>query len=453
MSENRFWSARLLCELILIGLICTGTALAQMDPPSPPTKPAGNPPDAATKTRARQVTRSATVEKAVGTASENKAPQPAEDPWFTTQREQINAATAPAERTRLQFQLADQLAEAGMKSEAIAELHLLAAEERFDPSGLFNIGNRLVRLGDAPGAIEAYRKAIDQRKGNYSRALNNLGVVLLEMGQWDQSYDALTSALRLERFRYAEASYNLGRLYAARGEKDLAIREWRRVLAVDPQHARAALAIRDSGSDGNITITKKTAGMPASEDKVNDKPRAAPATRALTVDQASYDLLQRARNDRDHGRNEAAAQEYRGLLARTGGYFAPANLELAYALIALRRNDEAITSLLAVSRNDGARYPIAYYHLGRLYELDGQLKLAEENYGRAAVAYADDNPQFLLDLSRVREKLGDFAGALSTFELYVQACERAGQKPDWADERVSRLRHKITGSPAAPPRK
>ena len=57
-----------------------------------------------------------------------------------------------------------------------------------------------------------------------------------------------------------------------------------------------------------------------------------------------------------------------------GGYFPPANLELSYSLIELRRNDEAIDSLLLVAQKDGARLPISYYHLGRLYEMRGDLK-------------------------------------------------------------------------------
>src|SRR6185369_9484048 len=112
--------------------------------------------------------------------------------------------------------------------------------------------NSLARLDDNNGAVEAYRKAIDQRKGNYSRALNNLGVVLLRIGRWDESYDALLSALKLESFRYSEASYNLGRLYAARGQSDLAVREWRRALAVDPKHSAAAAALSRGAEDDVI---------------------------------------------------------------------------------------------------------------------------------------------------------------------------------------------------------
>ena len=53
---------------------------------------------------------------------------------------------------------------------------------------------------------------------------------MLRQGRWDEAYEAFISALKLENFRYAEASYNLGRLYAARGQNDLAVREWRRAL-------------------------------------------------------------------------------------------------------------------------------------------------------------------------------------------------------------------------------
>ncbi|MCM3900213.1 MAG: tetratricopeptide repeat protein, partial [Pyrinomonadaceae bacterium] len=147
---------------------------------------------------------------------------------IATLRDEINTATNEQARARLQLKLVGQLVSAGLKQEAIAELKMMSEEERFDPQGFYNIANAQVRLGDSEGAIRSYRKAIEQRKGHYSRASNNLGVVLLRSGQWDEAYEALMSALRQESFRYAEASFNLGRLYAARGENDLAVREWRR---------------------------------------------------------------------------------------------------------------------------------------------------------------------------------------------------------------------------------
>ena len=69
--------------------------------------------------------------------------------------------------------------------------------------------------------------------------------MFLRSGRLDEAQKALQSALTLESFRYAEASYNLGRVYSARGQNDLAVREWRRALRVDPQHEAAADALKD----------------------------------------------------------------------------------------------------------------------------------------------------------------------------------------------------------------
>lgn len=167
-------------------------------------------------------------------------------------RAQLEAAKTDNERGRLQRMLIDYLVALGKKNEAIAELRLMSRAERLDPIGFYNIGNGLARLGDTDTAIDAYRKAIEQRHGNYARAFNNLGVMFLRQGRWDEAQDALATALRLENFRYSEASYNLGRVYAARGEAALAIREWSRSLAVAPDHADAAIALaRAYAEDGS----------------------------------------------------------------------------------------------------------------------------------------------------------------------------------------------------------
>src|SRR5215510_535838 len=110
-------------------------------------------------------------------------------------RDQIEAAANDADRNRLKLKL--------------AELNSIANSNGFDPVGFYNLGNSFARLGESEAAIAAYKSAINQRNGRYSRAYNNLGVVLLRAGRWDEAYDALLSALQLESFRYAEASYNL----------------------------------------------------------------------------------------------------------------------------------------------------------------------------------------------------------------------------------------------------
>ncbi|MDQ3472888.1 MAG: tetratricopeptide repeat protein, partial [Acidobacteriota bacterium] len=341
----------------------------------------------------------------------------------------------------------EQMLAQGLKQEALAELHSLAAENRFDPQGFYNIGNAFARLDATNAAISAYRKAIEQRKGNYSRASNNLGVILLRQGFWDQAYEAFLGALRTENFHYAEASYNLGRLYAARGETDRAVREWNRAIAVDPKHSAAAQALKGAGGLSR-SAAKSTAGPRATETNQvtarneNALSTANSAGSAYTLDPENHQLLQRARDAHEQGRYEEAVDSFRRVIARQGGYFSPANLELSYSLMELRRNDEAITALLLVAEKDAARFPIVHYHLGRLYELRGDLSLAEENYLRATQAHQVDNAQFLLNLSGVREKRGDFAGALVAMENYIKRKEQLGQKPEWSDSRLASLREK-----------
>ena len=237
---------------VLLLTFCCVVAHAQMEPvkaPSPGVGASGE-----TRTRARRVaeasddTSAASPQEARQSSEVNReepavADQAPKVDRITALRAQINEATDRDERARLQRTLVDYLIALKRRSEAIKELRAMMREERIDPVGFYNIGNALARLGDTPTAIDAYRKAIDQRRGNYARALNNLGVLLIRQERWDEALEALSSALKLENFRYGEASYNLGRVYAARRETKLAINEWTRALAAQPDHLDAALLL------------------------------------------------------------------------------------------------------------------------------------------------------------------------------------------------------------------
>ena len=391
-------------------------------------------------------------------------------------RDEMDAAPNEQARARLQLKLVDHFIAAGLKQEAIVALKAMSEEDRFDPQSFYNIGNAQARLGESEGAIKSYRKAIDQRKGRYSRAANNLGVMLLRTGQWDEAYEVFMSALRQENFRYSEASFNLGRLYAARGEQDLAVREWRRAVAVDPGHEAAARALSNTGNASNIAIASRVlrpspgasarrtdgssisarltsndeATKPASPGASKTRSNGSRRLPSYTIDPEAFALMQRGRTARERGRNEEAADNYRQVLARTGGYFPPVNLELSYVLMTLKRLDEAIATLLPVTVRDGNELPISHYHLARLYEARGDLKLAEDYYSRAAEAYSESNSQFFLDIGRVREKQGNLAGALESLEQYVRGMERQGHKPEWSDERLTALRQKLAASQPKP---
>jgi tetratricopeptide (TPR) repeat protein len=130
------------------------------------------------------------------------------------------------------------------------------------------------------------------------------------------------------------------------------------------------------------------------------------------------------------------------VLSRNNGFFPPANLELSFVLSDLQRHEEAAETLANVAKREGARYPIAYYHLGRQYEKLGRLSLAAEAFEKAVASYGEDNPQFLLDLSRVREKEGNAEAALTAMESYVRISQGQGRTLDWAAERLNQLREK-----------
>lgn len=444
----------------------SATASPEVKVEAEPSKPAAaETPKIATDEQSREA---ATETGAESTATREAEIKPksstpekaAADPAVSELRDQIEAAGTAAEKTRLQLQLVELLVAKGAKQDAVNELHAMTAIERFDPQGLYNIGNALARLGDAEGAIRAYRKAIEQRKGRYSRAFNNLGVIELRQGHWDEAYEAFMSALRLENFRYAEASYNLGRLYATRGESDLALREWKRALTVNPEHVAAKQALAGSANFSRVAVSDASAKKPAEKGTAAAPLKAQPVAAAssprpmktgrpvtLAVDRETFGYLQNARAARERNRPEDAVTNFRRVIARMDGYFVPANLELSYVLISLKRYDEAIVALLPVTQQDGVRYPISFYHLARLYEMSGELKLAEENFSRAASSYRHENAQFLLDVSRVREKLGDVQGALTVLEEYLALMTQKNLKPDWSDARLASLRGKLAAAP------
>ena len=117
--------------------------------------------------------------------------------------------------------------------------------------------------------------------------------------------------------------------------------------------------------------------------------------------------------------------------------------------MSLKRYDEARANLQMVVDRDGARYPISYFHLARVFESQGDLKQAEEFFREQRRPFPLENPQFLLDVSRVRELQGNFKGALEAMEQYLHLIKQQGQTPSWSDERLTALREKGVRCPGS----
>jgi tetratricopeptide (TPR) repeat protein len=446
-----------------------------------------------------------TVEKAAAKAEAPPVVSDEANAEVEALRARAESAASPAERGRLRLGLAERLAELGRGTEAAQLLRSMLDEERFDPQLFYNAGNALARLEQSVDAVAGYRKAIAQRRGNYSRAQHNLGVVLTRLGRWEEAEEALRAALRLESNQYAEASYSLGRLHALRGDAALAAVEWERTLRLSPDHAFAAVALARALAEGgeseralalldafgqraqrrgadvprevavargeivaeaNVVAARRAVGLKEEsvveasargESGATGTSRLPDATELLrgaraskgsaspvpVVNNRAYTFLLGARAARADERNEEAVGLYRRAMREGGGYLAPANMELGFTLASMRRHEEAVTALLAVVRKEGARHPLVFYHLGRLYEYLGRLGEAGEAFARAAELAGEESPQFYVDLSRVREREGRGREALSAAEAYVRGTARAaGGTPDWARERVESLRKK-----------
>jgi len=382
-----------------------------------------------------------------------------------------------AERVQASRELVELLISQNKREEAVSELRRMFVEDRFDPVGFYNIGNQFARLNDPAAAANAYRKAIEQRRGNYAKASNNLGVVLMRVGDLDAAQDAFQIALRQENFTYAEASYNLGRLYDRRGETGFAINAWQRALSLQPTHTEArlalaralayegdtktALALLRSAQIPNDDVTQqKVAGerrmiteivaRNSVADRNGARPNGTRSNPALNVSPATYDLLKRARAARDGGRLEEAITLYRQAAKSHGEILPPASLELGFVLSGLKRSDEAIAMLEQLAEKRGKDYPLAYYHLARFYEHANRLEEAAINFTRAVELLNTTEPQIYLDLSRVREKQNDFAGALQATESYLTIVGKTERTPEGIVERLARLRLKVAAQRQAP---
>jgi len=104
------------------------------------------------------------------------------------------------------------------------------------PESEYNRGIRARVAKDWPTAVDAFRKAINQRAA-FPEAWNELGYALRNQGRYAESLEAYDEALRL-RPNFPEALEYLGEAYVKLGRLADARRILQRLRPLDPGRAR-----------------------------------------------------------------------------------------------------------------------------------------------------------------------------------------------------------------------
>jgi tetratricopeptide (TPR) repeat protein len=154
-------------------------------------------------------------------------------------------------RSHVYFALAAALERLGREREIIDVYTRLSAVRPDLAAAHFNRAVYLRRFGRLDEAAVAYRVAIDLGIEGKADAWSNLGVVLGELERHDESRDAFARAIAADA-QWTPALYNLGLLHEEFGEREAALEQFERVLAIDPDHhdafarlVRASIARRD----------------------------------------------------------------------------------------------------------------------------------------------------------------------------------------------------------------
>lgn len=114
------------------------------------------------------------------------------------------------------------------------------------PAALFQQGVDAQQRGDYPGAIEAYRRLLQQQPNSFE-AEANLGAALAHIGRLDEAITAYRAALKLDPASAAVRA-NLGLAFYKKGDVASAADEFARILHGDPQNLRIAILLGDSYS-------------------------------------------------------------------------------------------------------------------------------------------------------------------------------------------------------------
>ena len=129
------------------------------------------------------------------------------------------------------------LAHAGLHQwDRAADCYRKAAQGAPENQLMFELwGEGLQEKGDMPGAMAAWRRALQLQPG-YLDASINLGVALAQAGRTDEAISLLTAAIQSHprEEHTADAYVNLGTVYMHRGEWDAAEAAYQQALNLNP---------------------------------------------------------------------------------------------------------------------------------------------------------------------------------------------------------------------------
>jgi tetratricopeptide (TPR) repeat protein len=339
-------------------------------------------------------------------------------------------------------------------------------------------GIQAERTGNSDGAIAAYRRAL-QQEPNLAVASGNLGVLYLQKGLQDDAAVALTKGLSgqslpvyhkalakimVDKKFYVLALYHYGEaarkapadagilagqaeVYAAQGQTDRAIDEYRRALLLDPSHEQASLSLSDiyiqqNKQDSALDLLKKASLANPRSSKIH-LVLADMFEKKGDLKQAEYERLLGGKKtavvDAEPAKPEGiilgdqlavkgdvdkAAEAYRVALKQQPDSIEP-HEKLGTLYFKAGHEGEAILAYREAVHL-GSTNADVYYNLGQLYEKRNQLDEAVVSYKRAI----EKKPAF----AEARLKLAEIRlGRGNTQEAIEQYVEFLKLKPESAD--------------------
>ena len=339
-------------------------------------------------------------------------------------------------------------------------------------------GLQAERSGNIDGAIAGYRRALQKEPG-LAVASGNLGLLYLQKGLQDDAAVALTKGIAgqplpayhkalgkimtdrkfyaLALYHYGEASAKLpadaavlagqAEVYAAQGQTDRAVDEFRRALLLDPSHEQASLALagiylQQNQQEAALNLLKKASTanprssslhlMLADIYEKNGDAKQAEYERLLGGKKVvvTEELPARAEGvvlgDQLAAKGEVdkAAEAYRAVLKQQPDAIEP--LEKLGALYFRAGRDGDALLAYRDATHLGSSNPEVYYNLGLLYEKRNQLDEAVVAYKRAI----EKRPAY----AEARLKLADIRlGRGNTQEAVEQYGEMLRLKTESAD--------------------